>query len=209
MHLTFKEMTAADAAVMQPYYAMRHNRTCDSVFLEWFIWKEFYHVRYAIWEEKAILWQMEYNGEYFSAMPVCKEEDLPGAFGATEQYFNEVLHVPLTIHLADEYAVSCLNLPEETYLVEEDEDGKDYLYLGESLRKLSGRKLHKKKNRLNSFLRRYEGRFAYRRLSCSEKRGYLEVSGLLETPERRRGGRTSGLRSAGYPRYFAELLIIG
>ena len=169
MNLEFKEITVEDSPVMRPYYNMRKNNTCDSVFLESFIWKEFYNVRYAIWEDKALLWLMEYNGKCFSAMPLCKEEDLPGAFGAIQQYFNEELGYPLVINLADEYAVKYLNLPEEKYFVKEQEDSRDYLYLGESLRKLSGKKLHKKKNRLNVFLRQYEGRFEYRTLGCDDK----------------------------------------
>ena len=169
MNLEFKEITVEDSPVMMPYYNMRKNNTCDSVFLESFIWKEFYNVRYAIWEDKALLWLMEYNGKCFSAMPLCKEEDLPGAFGAIQQYFNEELGYPLVINLADEYAVKYLNLPEEKYFVKEQEDSRDYLYLGESLRKLSGKKLHKKKNRLNVFLRQYEGRFEYRTLGCDDK----------------------------------------
>lgn len=169
MNLEFKEITVEDSPVMMPYYNMRKNNTCESVFLESFIWKEFYNVRYAIWEEKALLWLMEYNGKCFSAMPLCKEEDLPGAFGAIQQYFNEELGYPLVINLADEYAVKYLNLPEEKYFVKEQEDSRDYLYLGESLRKLSGKKLHKKKNRLNVFLRQYEGRFEYRTLGCDDK----------------------------------------
>ena len=154
---------------MLPYYNMRKNNTCDSVFLESFIWKEFYNVRYAIWEEKALLWLMEYNGKCFSAMPLCKEEDLPGAFQAIQKYFNEELGYPLVINLADEYAVKYLDLPKDKYFVKEQEDSRDYLYLGESLRKLSGKKLHKKKNRLNLFLRQYEGRFEYRTLGCDDK----------------------------------------
>ena len=169
MNFEFKEITVEDSPVMMPYYNMRKNNTCDSVFLESFIWKEFYNVRYAIWEDKALLWLMEYNGKCFSAMPLCKEEDLPGAFGAIQQYFNEELGYPLVINLADEYAVKYLNLPEEKYFVKEQEDSRDYLYLGESLRKLSGKKLHKKKNRLNVFLRQYEGRFEYRTLGCDDK----------------------------------------
>ena len=163
MNLEFKEITVEDSPVMMPYYNMRKNNTCDSVFLESFIWKEFYNVRYAIWEDKALLWLMEYNGKCFSAMPLCKEEDLPGAFGAIQQYFNEELGYPLVINLADEYAVKYLNLPEEKYFVKEQEDSRDYLY------KLSGKKLHKKKNRLNVFLRQYEGRFEYRTLGCDDK----------------------------------------
>lgn len=169
MNLEFKEITVEDSPVMMPYYNMRRNNTCDSVFLESFIWKEFYHVRYAIWENKALLWLMEYNGKCFSAMPLCKEEDLPDAFQAIQQYFNEELGYPLVINLADEYAVRYLDLPEDKYFVKEQEDSRDYLYLGESLRKLSGKKLHKKKNRLNLFLRQYEGRFEYRTLGCEDK----------------------------------------
>ena len=169
MNLEFKEITVEDSPVMLPYYNMRKNNTCDSVFLESFIWKEFYNVRYAIWEDKALLWLMEYNGKCFSAMPLCKEEDLPGAFQAIQKYFNEELGYPLVINLADEYAVKYLDLPKDKYFVKEQEDSRDYLYLGESLRKLSGKKLHKKKNRLNLFLRQYEGRFEYRTLGCDDK----------------------------------------
>ena len=167
--MEFKEITVEDSPVMLPYYNMRKNNTCDSVFLESFIWKEFYNVRYAIWEEKALLWLMEYNGKCFSAMPLCKEGDLPGAFQAIQKYFNEELGYPLVINLADEYAVKYLDLPKDKYFVKEQEDSRDYLYLGESLRKLSGKKLHKKKNRLNLFLRQYEGRFEYRTLGCDDK----------------------------------------
>lgn len=168
MDLQFQEITAEKLGEMMPYYSMRHNKTCDSVFLESFIWKEFYHVQYAIWEGKAVVWLMKNDGEYFSAMPLCREEDLPGAFDAIERYFNETLGRPLVIHLADEYAVQYLNLPEERYLVEEQPDAKDYLYEGNALRNLPGKKLHKKKNRVNAFKKAYEGRYEYRRLCCSD-----------------------------------------
>ena len=133
MDLIFKELTADDAEIMIPFYTMRSNRTCDSVFLESFIWKDMYHVRYAGWEGRALLWLMEEQGESFSAMPLCREEDLKDAFLAIENYFNEVLGKSLVIRLADEEAVQRLCLPEEKYLVEEQEDARDYLYCAKSL----------------------------------------------------------------------------
>lgn len=168
MNLQFKHVEVDDIAIMLPFYTMRKNKTCDSVYMESFIWKEFYHVQYAIWEGKALLWLMEYGGRCFSAMPLCREEDLPGAFKAIETYFNEELGYPLVINLADEYAVQYLNLPEEEYYVQEQEDSRDYLYLGQAMRNLAGKKLHKKKNRVNAFMREYEGRYEYRALCCSD-----------------------------------------
>ena len=168
MCLEFKKIEVNSIQEMLPFYAMRHKMTCDSVFLESYVWKDYYNVRYAIWENKALLWLMENEGRCFSAMPLCREEDLPGAFAAIEEYFNEELGYPLVINLADEYAVKYLNLPEDKYLVEEQVDSRDYLYNGDAMRSLAGKKLHKKKNRVNAFKREYEGRYEYRRLCCSD-----------------------------------------
>lgn len=174
MELQFKRIEIGNISELMPFYALRHNNTCDSVFLESFIWKEYYHVRYAVWENRALLWLMENNGKCFSAMPLCREEDLPDAFHAIERYFNEELGFPLVINLADEYAVKYLNLPEDKYLVAEQVDSKDYLYTGEAMRTLAGKKLHKKKNRVNAFKREYEGRYEYRRLCCSDSQDVWE-----------------------------------
>ena len=168
MSLEFKKIEVNSIQEMLPFYAMRHNMTCDIVFLERYVLKDYYNVRYAIWENKALLWLMENEGRCFSAMPLCREEDLPGAFAAIEEYFNEELGYPLVINLADEYAVKYLNLPEDKYLVEEQVDSRDYLYNGDAMRSLAGKKLHKKKNRVNAFKREYEGRYEYRRLCCSD-----------------------------------------
>lgn len=168
MSLEFKKIEVNSIQEMLPFYARRHNMTCDSVFLESYVWKDYYNVRYAIWENKALLWLMENEGRCFSAMPLCREEDLPGAFAAIEEYFNEELGYPLVINLADEYAVKYLNLPEDKYLVEEQVDSRDYLYNGDAMRSLAEKKLHKKKNRVNAFKREYEGRYEYRRLCCSD-----------------------------------------
>lgn len=78
MSLEFKKIEVNSIQEMLPFYAMRHNMTCDSVFLESYVWKDYYNVRYAIWENKALLWLMENEGRCFSAMPLCREEDLPG-----------------------------------------------------------------------------------------------------------------------------------
>ena len=168
--LNFKPVEAADMKILAPYFGLRPNKTCDSVPLDSFIWRKYYHVQYAIHENKALLWLMKEEGVMHSAMPLCKEENLKKYFDMTVEYFNNVLHIPLKIYLADEEAVEFLHLKEsDDFVVTEQEDLKDYLYDGEAMRKLSGKKLHKKKNHLNAFLKEYEGRYEFRRLCCSDR----------------------------------------
>lgn len=169
MNLDFQSVQAEDISKLRPYFGMRSNKTCDSVFMDSFLWRDFYKIRFAVIDEKALLWLMEIDGVPHSAMPMCKEEDLEHYFLMIQEYFNKVLNLPLKIYLADEEAVEYMKLDPEKYLVREQEDLKDYLYDGEALRTLAGKKLHKKKNHLNAFVKEYDGRYEYRKLCCSDR----------------------------------------
>ncbi|SFG12567.1 DUF2156 domain-containing protein [Oribacterium sp. WCC10] len=175
MDLKFFRPKSEDAKRIAQFYYMRPNKTCDSGVLDTFLWAEYYNVRVCIEDEKALLSLMYKNGEYFSAMPYCVEEDLAYYFELIKSYFNDVLHKPLKIYLADEEAVKKLNLENDVrFYVREEDDLKDYLYDGDELRTLSGKKFHKKKNLINKFFREYEGRWEYRSLKCSNKEEILE-----------------------------------
>ncbi|MGL5436781.1 MAG: DUF2156 domain-containing protein [Lachnospiraceae bacterium] len=170
MSLTFKKLEAKDINALTPLFCQRPNKACDSVFLDSFIWRDYYQVRFAVRDDKAIQWLMEEDGVMHSAMPVCREEDLDRYFYEMVEYFNQVLHKPFKIYLADEEAVEYLRLKEsERFEVVEQENLKDYLYDGEAMRTLAGKKLHKKKNNLNHFLKTYDGHYEYRRLCCSDR----------------------------------------
>ena len=171
MNLNFKPVEAEDLEKLNPFFCKRPNKTCDSVFLDSFIWREYYNVRYAVSDNKAILWLMDLDGKTGSAMPICSEEDLEYYFWKLVEYFNTELKAPLYINLADEEAVEQLglkNMPDK-FKITEQVDLKDYLYDGNAMRTLSGKKLHKKKNHLYAFKREYEGRYEYRRLCCSDR----------------------------------------
>jgi hypothetical protein len=169
MNLQFKPVTAEDAERLKPFYKLRATKACDGVFLECFLWKDYFRVKSAVSEDRAALLLMETDGQISTSMPMCREEDLPYFFDQLVEYFEKELHEPFYIPLADEEAIKCLNLDPAVFEVKEQEDLKDYLYDGEALRTLSGKKLHKKKNHLNAFLKEYEGRYEYRRLCCSER----------------------------------------
>ena len=170
MSLDFKPIQADDIEALSPFFCRRPNKTCDSVALDSFLWRDYYHVQFAVSDGKAVQWLMEEGGVKHSAMPMCEEQDLPHYFYEMVDYFNQELHVPFKIYLADEEAVDYLKLRESPdFEVIEQEDLKDYLDDGEALRSLAGKKLHKKKNHLNAFKKEYEGRYEYRRLCCSDR----------------------------------------
>lgn len=170
MNLDFKPIQADDMERLAPFFCRRPNKTCDSVALDSFLWREYYQVQFAVSDGKAVQWLMEEDGVKHSAMPMCDQEDLPHYFYEMVDYFNQVLKIPFKIYLADEEAIEYLHLKESpNFEVIEQEDLKDYLYDGDAMRNLSGKKLHKKKNHLNSFLKEYEGRYEYRRLCCSDR----------------------------------------
>ena len=167
--MQFKNLEPEDIMKIMPFVGLRPNKACDSVALDSFLWREYYHVQFAISGDKAVQWLMELDGEPYSAMPLCKQEDLESSFCEIVDYFNQVLKKPLRIYLADEEAVQYLNLDPARFEVKEQEDLKDYLYDGEALRTLAGKKLHKKKNNYNAFVKAYEGRIEYRKLCCSDR----------------------------------------
>ena len=168
--LQFSVLRAEDSKHIAPYFYRRANKTCDSCALDSYLWREYCDIPIAEEEDKALFLLMDREGEKYTAMPYCDEEDLPNYFREIEEYFNEVLQQPLKIYLADEEAVKFLALEENPrYLVKEEEDFKDYLYDAEELRTLPGKRFHKKKNLVNKFKREYEGRWEYRSICCSEK----------------------------------------
>jgi len=171
--IEFQDMEAEDMISLSHMFHMRPNKSCDSAPLCNFLYKEYYNVRYALLDEKrALLLQfVSPEGDIFGFPPHCREEDLMHYFKVQERYYNEVLGIPLVIYSADEEAVTHL-LAEGTldgYDVSEADDMKDYLYDGDALRTLAGRKYSKKRNHLHKFEEAYGGRWEYRRITPDDK----------------------------------------
>ena len=73
--LKFKPVEAEDMKLLAPFIwsVAPLIKPGDSVPLDSFIWRKYYHVQYAIHENKALLWLMREGGIMHSAMLLCKE----------------------------------------------------------------------------------------------------------------------------------------
>ena len=117
MDIQFHKLSAENFEKLSKYYGRRHDNTCDSVMLDNFLWADYYHVHFCERDDRAVLWTMKIMGKMYASLPVCAIEDMPHYFNEIERYFNENLHLPLEIYLADQEAVDYLNLPAERYSV--------------------------------------------------------------------------------------------
>lgn len=152
------------------YETLRHLYISEGHFLNQFLWADYYKTRYTT-DEKALFLSMQlHSGGHGFFAPLCRESDLSEAFLCMEQMSEELFHEPLRIYLADKRMTDILSRDGclKNYTVSPDRDCFDYLYEAERLRTLTGKSMHKKKNLLNGFLRRYEGRFSYHTLGVDD-----------------------------------------
>ena len=169
MDLRFKPLEAADVEALRPYFSLRSNLTCDSVILDSFLWKDFYGCEFAEADGRALLLLSHVGDRYEASLPVCRAQDLPYYFGLLESYVNRELRRPMKVIFADAQGIQALGLPAGRYRVEEEANMADYVYDGDSLRTLAGKKYHKKKNHINAFLKEYAGRWQYRRITAADR----------------------------------------
>lgn len=172
-----KEIAIENFNEINHYYNMRRPETSDSNIVDLYLWRNCYPTWYYC-NEKFLVWIAKGEDEtYYSTIPCCKNKDLQEAFFETQRFFNEVLNKKMTLYVVDKEAVDILNLPEDKYVIIRDRSYDDYIYDGNKLRTLSGRKFHKKKNHLNAFKREYEGRYEFRLLNVehtNQIREFLE-----------------------------------
>lgn len=168
MKFEFKQLTAFSLPEITEYSSLRPIYTSEGQFMNQFIWSNYYNTSYHI-SDNFLFYKMQVSNELATMMPYCKTEDIINSFLTIKDYFNQELNQPLKMYLADELFVSTLKTKEgllDDFDIIEDRDCFDYIYEADRLKSLSGKKLHKKKNHVNSFLKQYEGRYEYRTLNC-------------------------------------------
>ncbi len=159
----FKEITIEDREILNPYFDLVDYEACEYNFNTLYMWQHAYKTAYYIGDNFAVL-VGEYEGELFSILPLAKKEDLPKVIDFVLDYFEQIeeklyfrgITEEVVDYLKEEYG------DRFEYIAERDIF--DYVYDGETLRTLKGRKNSKKRNHINYFLSEYEGRFEYRRL---------------------------------------------
>lgn len=168
--MSFKlyNLTPESGELIQKYSNLRTIKTCEGQFISQFIWADFYKTKYYL-ADNFIFFILNINDGISTCMPLCSLEDIEETFKFMQLFFNTQLNTKLRMYLADDIFLNEVKKIadfEANYDVYECREYFDYIYDAESLRTLKGKKLHKKKNHLNYFLREYKDRYEYKNLTC-------------------------------------------
>ncbi|MCT4584322.1 MAG: phosphatidylglycerol lysyltransferase domain-containing protein [Peptostreptococcaceae bacterium] len=159
---------------LQPEFKQLKYEACEYSFTTMFMWQHTYNTRYYKTKEFIVIIG-NYENDEFSVLPLAKKENMNKAFNFIQQYFIDN-DKKLNIRAANEEFVEFLNLNyPNKYNIIEERDYFDYVYKGEKLKSLKGRKLHRKRNHIKKFMKNYEDRYEYRKLTKEDLNACLNL----------------------------------
>lgn len=150
--IEFKKLTLADKPLIDRYFKEAQPRNSEGSFTNLFIWRDCYEVQWAIVDgllvikpgQKEESWVLQPYGDYTAC-------DLRQVFAKLDAYFFQQGQPFIMRAITEPFAQMLkANYPGLFYL-EEERDLADYMYLGDDLRELKGRKYHSKRNHLSNF----------------------------------------------------------
>ncbi len=169
-----KEISIESKKELQPYFDLVDYEACEYCFNTLYMWQHVYKTSYYIDNEFAVI-MAEYEGNSFSILPLAKKEKLPEVIDFVVEHFkNNNKKIYFRGITKDVINLIEKEYPEQFNYTEE-RDLFDYIYDGESIRTLAGRKNQKKRNHINYFLKEYEGRYEYKLLDKSNFDECLEL----------------------------------
>lgn len=163
----FKEITIEDRDKLNPYFDLVDYEACEYNFNTLYMWQHTYKTAYYIGDDFAVL-VGEYEGEVFSILPLARKKDLPKVIDFVLNYFGQIEKKLFFRGITEEVVDYLQERYGDRFEYVAERDIFDYVYDGEILRTLKGRKNSKKRNHINYFLNEYEGRFEYRLLNSND-----------------------------------------
>ena len=172
--MKFKDINIDSIKELQPYFEIVDYEACEYCFTTLYMWQHVYKTGYFIGDDFAVI-MAEYEGNSFSILPLAKKDKLPQVIDYIIKHFEDNNRKICFRGITKDVVETLKNLYPEKFEYIEERDLFDYIYDGESLRTLAGRKNQKKRNHINAFLKDYEGRYSYKLLDEEDFDDCLEL----------------------------------
>ena len=151
----FKLIDIESKNVIEKYINLVDYEACEYCFTTLYMWKDLYNIKY-YQEEKFIIISGEYGGEFFFIQPLASKDNIKYAMKFILNFFKENNKKLILKAITKDFIDYIENEYPNKFNYIEDRDNFDYIYEGESLRTLTGKKNQKKRNHLNYFLKEYD-----------------------------------------------------
>ncbi len=172
----FKDIEIDCKNILDKYFDLVDYEACEYCFTTLYMWKDLYKTKYYVEDDFAIV-AGEYENKGFIILPLAKKENMNKAFDFIIKNF-EKQHKQIHLKAINKEVVEYLqSVYGDRFEYIEERNNFDYIYDGESLRTLAGRKNQKKRNHLNSFVKEYGDRVEYKKL---EETDFDECINLLK-----------------------------
>lgn len=173
--IKFKKITISDKSAIQSYLEKFNPQVSELSFTNLFAWRNKYNFEFAIIDD--FLWILNRTQEdklYFSPPIGDYEKEYSKSIATLKKYLDSK-NRPFIIKKADEEVKNkIIDVNGFSYKVCSNRDTFDYLYSFDALLHLNGKKYHKKKNRVNKFIRKYDN-WTYERLDSFNKEACLAL----------------------------------
>lgn len=158
--LNFRKFTVADRQVLEPILYRLPYRICDHSFACCYIWQETYHTRWCMEDGILYIRYGEGTGVCYQ-LPIGAGDRLPEAVARLEE--DAAAHgAPLLLVALNDGMKELLETAMPgAFTWTQDRDSADYIYDAASLRELTGKRLHAKRNYINRFLAEHGDAFAF------------------------------------------------
>lgn len=147
-----QKLLLSDYNKIKPYLDDANYEGYNSNFVTMMMWDHEYEIFYEI-KDNFMIMLHTYMNEKFFAMPFCKPEYYQEALEYMMEYANQHNFL-FRIDLAVEKSKQLIqDLYGDKFLYLHNEDFDDYIYSKSSLETLSGKKMQKRRNHFNAFLK--------------------------------------------------------
>ncbi|HIW22267.1 MAG TPA: DUF2156 domain-containing protein [Candidatus Dorea intestinavium] len=164
MDIKFRKPTLADKDEIDYFFHKYPSRSCERTFANIYLWSRKDPVTYGI-VDKTLVFKREHKDSLAFTFPAGEPEDVKEAMKSLKKYANE-RNFPFVLYFVTPPQFAEIEeLYPGRFNIEYKRDVADYVYEYETLEKLSGKKLHGKRNHINKFLINYEGRWSYERIT--------------------------------------------
>ncbi|MCB2357516.1 phosphatidylglycerol lysyltransferase domain-containing protein [Clostridium estertheticum] len=156
--MIFKRLTIEDKEILEKYIYPYKFLSCEYSFTTLYIWREACDICFTVYKDALIIKKMDFEGRYYFMQPLgYNKENLKELIDVLMDYKKENNMEFVFKDLDESFMEEIKDIYGDVrgICIKEDRDNFDYLYEAEKLTKLSGKKLHGKKNHYNSFIKNY------------------------------------------------------